>query len=89
MNSTILKGLETFGIGLAVVIVSAIIQGLTNYHPTGNEGTYWGIGGVAIIGGFRALLSWLIIRQATTTVTTTTTTVSTPPPTVDNTKKVS
>ena len=65
MNLTLLKGLETFGIGLAVVIVSSVIQGLTNYHPTGNEGTIWGIVGVAIIGGFRALLSWLIIKQST------------------------
>lgn len=69
MNNTIIKGLETFGIGLGVVIISAAIQALTNYHPTGVEGTYWGIGGVAVIGGLRALLSWLIIKQNTPTVT--------------------
>lgn len=69
MNPTLWKGIETFLIGLGVVIVSAIIQALTNYHPTGAEGTYWGIGGVAIIGGFRALLSWLIIKQNTPAIT--------------------
>jgi hypothetical protein len=63
MNPTIQKGLETFGIGLGVVIVSAVIQYLTNYHPTGEVGTYWAVGGVAIIGGLRALLSWLIVKQ--------------------------
>lgn len=83
MNSTLMKGIETFLIGLAVVIVSAIIQALTNYHPTGMEGTYWGIGGVAIIGGFRALLSWLIIKQSTSTTSVTTTTTSITPKTGD------
>ena len=67
MNNTVLKGVETFLIGLGVVVVSSIIQYLTNYHPTGQEGTIWGIVGVAIIGGFRALLSWLIIKQNTNT----------------------
>ena len=71
MNTTLWKGLETFGIGIGVVIVSAVIQALTNYHPTGEAGAFWAIGGVAIIGGFRALLSWLIIRQITPTDTTT------------------
>jgi len=75
MNITLVKGLETFGIGLGVVIVSAIIQYLTNYHPSGEVGTFWAIGGVAVIGGLRALLSWLIIKQSSTTQTTT---VSTP-----------
>jgi hypothetical protein len=65
MNLTIIKGLETFGIGLAVVVVSSIIQGLSNYHPTGTEGALWGIGGVAVIGALRGLLSWLIIKQQT------------------------
>jgi len=65
MNNTLMKGLETFGIGLGVVIVSAVIQALTNYHPTGSEGTIWGVVGVAIIGGLRALLSWLIVKQNT------------------------
>ena len=69
MNLTIWKGLETFVIGVAVVAVSSIIQALTNYHPTGTEGTLWGILGVAIIGGFRALLSWLIIKQQTPSIT--------------------
>lgn len=77
MNTTIWKAVETFLIGLAVVIVSGIIQALSNYHPTGNEGELWAIGGVAVIGGFRALLSWLIIKQNTTPPTITTT----PPPT--------
>lgn len=79
-----LKGLETFAIGVGVVIVSSVIQALSNYHPTGQEGALWAIVGVAIIGGFRALLSWLIIKQSTTVQTTTsqtTTTVTTPPPT--------
>ena len=86
MNATLWKGVETFLIGLGVVIISAVIQALTNYHPTGSEGTYWGIFGVAVIGGLRALLSWLIIKQnnPTTTIsstTTTTTSTQTPPPT--------
>lgn len=70
MNSTLWKGIETFLIGLGVVIISAVIQALINYHPTGQEGTLWGIVGVAIIGGFRALLSWLIIKQNTPTTPT-------------------
>ena len=65
MNITLWKGIETFLIGLGVVVVSAIIQALINYHPTGTEGTIWGIVGVAIIGALRALLSWLIVKQAT------------------------
>ena len=60
-----MKGVETFLIGLGVVVTSAVIQGLSNYHPTGSEGTIWGIVGVAVIGGLRALLSWFIIKQAT------------------------
>lgn len=62
---------------MAVVIVSAVIQALTNYHPTGNEGAMWGIVGVAMIGGFRALLSWLIIKQSSTTTVTSTPTEKT------------
>ncbi len=65
MNLILWKGIETFLIGLGVVIVSAVIQALSNYHPTGIEGTYWGIVGVAVIGGLRALLSWLIVKQNT------------------------
>lgn len=65
MKTTWLKSLETFGIGLAVVIVSAVIQGLTNYHPDGTIGTIWAVGGVALIGLLRGLLSWLIIKQGT------------------------
>ena len=78
MNSTIMKGIETFLIGLAVVVVSSIIQGLSNYHPTGTEGTMWGIVGVAIIGGLRALLSWLIVKQNTPTMVSVPSTTSTP-----------
>lgn len=63
---TLKKGAETFLIGLMVVITSAILQALINYHPTGISGTLWAILGVAIIGGFRALLSWLIVKQNTT-----------------------
>jgi hypothetical protein len=62
---SVIKAAETFGIGLAVVVVSSIIQGLTNYHPTGTEGALWGVGGVAIIGALRGLLSWLIVKQKT------------------------
>ena len=63
MNTTVMKGIETFLIGLGVVVVSSLIQGLSNYHPSGTEGTLWGIVGVAIIGGLRALLSFLIVKQ--------------------------
>jgi hypothetical protein len=65
MNPTILKSLETFGIGLSVVIISSVIQGLSNYHPSGTAGELWAIGGVAVIGGLRGLLSWLIVKQQT------------------------
>lgn len=65
MGTTIWKGLETFLIGLAVVIVGALIEALTNYHPGGIAAQIWAVVSVAAIGGLRALLSFLIVRQGT------------------------
>lgn len=61
--TTFWKALETFLIGLAVVVIGGIIQSVTNYHPTGVSESIWAVISVAIIGGLRGLLSWLILKQ--------------------------
>ena len=59
-GKTIGKFIKATLISAAVLIVGALLQGLTNYQPEGStQQIIWSIGGASIIGLVTALLNWL------------------------------
>lgn len=74
MGKAILHAAEVIIIGIAVTALGATIDALTNYHPTGEAATFWGMFGIVVIGALKGLYSWLITKKTVIETTTTTTT---------------
>lgn len=82
MGKAFLHAAEVIVIGIVVTALGAVIDALTNYHPTGDSATFWGMFGIVLIGALKGLYSWLLTKktvlETTTTTTVTEKTVTTP-----------
>lgn len=57
---SVLKGLKSFAIAIAVVVLGGVVAALTNFHPEPGVQTYiWGAIGAAAIGGINTFINWL------------------------------
>ncbi len=66
---SIWKGVRHFLISLAVLILAAVIQGLSNFHPEpGIQLAIWSALSAVVIGGVTSLMNWLKNKDVTTTV---------------------
>lgn len=65
MGSSLLNGLKHFAISLAVLVLTAVVSALANFHPTDQVGyIVWSVSSALIIGGITTAIHWLQAQDA-------------------------
>lgn len=60
MGASLLNGLKHFAITLSVLVLSAAVSALANFHPTDQIGYFiWAASSSLVIGGITSLIHWL------------------------------
>jgi heme exporter protein D len=74
----VLKGIRHFLIALAVLVLTAVIQALSNFHPDpGFQAYVWTAISATVIGLVTALMNWLKNKDSVTTVSKTSSEITT------------
>ena len=60
MLKSLLNGLKHTAITLAVIILTAVVAAIGNFHPTDTVSiAIWGVVGSLVVGGLTAVIHWL------------------------------